>query len=77
MNVLGVEAYKVYYKANVTYPKGVMPECARAHQFSWDCFNARGLGIVFKKPGKKETINGGLVFEKTEKGWKGEDGRIY
>ncbi len=80
INIFGVEAYKVEYKANVTYPKGILPECLGDNwptNIYWKCFNARISGIVSKHPGQKETINGEIVFEKTEKGWKGEDGEIY
>jgi hypothetical protein len=34
-------------------------------------------GDIFRLPGQKETIRCVLIFKKTEKGWKGQDGKIY
>lgn len=81
----GVEAYKIEYTANVTYPKGILPECI-VNGFNWppeifykcqNAFETQDSYKVFKQPGQKEIIRGELLFEKTEKGWKGEDGNIY
>ena len=78
--LMGTEAYNVEFKANVAYPNGVISECAvekwPSNIYS-QCFDARVRGVVPKKVGEKEVITGEILFEKTEKGWKGEDGKIY
>jgi hypothetical protein len=79
-NLNGVEAYVVEYSANVTYPKGALPQCAgeeaRQH-YNQECFLAMGQGYLIRKVGQKEKMEGQILFEKTEKGWRGQDGKIY
>jgi hypothetical protein len=79
--MFGVEIYQVEYKASVTYPNGILPECIGDNWPSniyWKCWDGRIVNhIDSKRPGQKEIISGVLVFEKTERGWKGEDGKIY
>jgi hypothetical protein len=79
-NLNGVEAYVVEYSANVTYPKGALPQCAgeeaRQH-YNQECFLAMSQGWLIRKVGQKEKMEGHILFEKTEKGWRGQDGKIY
>lgn len=85
-NVLGVEAYVIEFAATVTYPKGFMPECIGSNKvgrYNETCFRAQMMAgpneafDLFKEPGHKKEIKGTLAFERTERGWRGEDGQLY
>ena len=38
---------------------------------------APGVGIRANRKGTVETVNGSYEFQKTENGWKGQDGNVY
>lgn len=79
-NVGGVDSYILEYSAEISYPKGLMSQCvgaAGSNQFSFECFNALSNRVQPKKVGQKDTVNGRLQFQTTERGWRGPDGNIY
>jgi len=76
MNIFGVEGYEVEYRALVIYLKGILPECADKKNKSLKCIGARREGVI-RHPGESRSFKGKIHFEKTEKGWRGEDGKIY
>lgn len=85
-NAFGVSVYEMEYEATVEY-------ISNACEIGFGRAIEGGLGGVspisdkpsplecmagrIHKKGEKETIKGKLVFEKTEKGWKGPDGQLY
>ena len=75
----GAEVYKLEYVATVVYPKGVMPECIELiKQSVYHCVFAQSIrDIDFKPVGHREKIAGHITFQNTERGWQGEDGKIY
>lgn len=72
--MFGVKFYVVEYEAQIRWPKGLNTECLGDNsQFKgWDCWMKEA-----RAPGKIEKLQGNLTFEKTERGWKGENGEIY
>lgn len=77
--VMGSQTYAVEYQAVVEYPAGVRPECvSRNGSFpGWRCSIAASQGLRPKSVGEREVMAGELIFEKTERGWKGQDGNLY
>lgn len=63
--VFGVKVYRLDYAAELEYA-----------QDEPDAFGNTG-GSGLHKKGDIVKRNGSLRFEKTEKGWKGQDGEIY
>lgn len=66
----GVESYAYEFKAELSFPKGLMPECVDDSHFDINCFGARNNGVVPRKPGAHETKLGKIIFEKAENGWR-------
>lgn len=78
--VFGVRVYVMEYSASVRYPKGLRPDCIRSgNAFAgWDCFHAQSQqGIRPQPAGSTETMTGELTFQKTERGWRGQDNVLY
>lgn len=75
MKVLGMQAYRVKYKAVVVFPQGNhrFHKCKREPQF---CFLEKMRGPI-QQPGSSAIWEGELVFRKTDQGWEGPDGRMY
>jgi hypothetical protein len=64
--VLGQKFYTMEYSADVTYLNDIKTRVGNALEFT-----------VRNKAGDKGTETGKLEFQKTEKGWRGEDGNVY
>ena len=82
--LLGREIYELEFAAEIGFPKGLIPECTdKALNEAPDntrvsCNNATKLrGLIPKEVGSQEEMTGKLVFQKTEKGWRGADGQVY
>lgn len=77
----GVKLYILEYEAEIRYPKGLnlkYKRCLDTSQFQgWDCYLASMGGLKVRDKGQSEKLNGEIVFEKTEKGWRDELGNIY
>lgn len=74
-NLMGIKVYEMEYEAEVRYPKGLNTECLNPSGWAeyfcdLDGGPAYPAGQITKQKGK-------LVFEETERGWKGQDGHIY
>jgi len=63
----GVKQYKVYFEAEV--------ECSANEYVGDPDLYHLGIGGSHKKG--LERITGSMIFEKTERGWKGEDRNVY
>lgn len=80
LNIDGGESYVLEYVVTVVYPKGVMPECVEVSKqgtYNPLCFVAQLRGASFKPVGHREKMPGDVTFENTERGWRGEDGKLY
>lgn len=66
----GVELYVLEYQMEVSYPKGIMPECVDKSHYNGKCFDAQLNGVQPKKVGAREIEKGRMLFEKAEKGWR-------
>ena len=91
VNAPGVEAYQLFYRAVVEFPQGVSP--SRREQSLFDQLLNVGedqgammalsqIGFQVTKGNKldKYTVmesNASVNFQKTERGWLGQDGRVY
>ncbi len=79
LNIGGAEGYKLEFVVNVVYPKGVMPECVEVSKqgaYNPQCFAAQLRGASFKSVGHREKMAGHITFQNTERGWRGEDGKL-
>jgi hypothetical protein len=81
MNMMGMEGYVMDVTAVVIFPQGVNTEClkGRGNSFSMKCIGLatgadRGLVLA---PGARKTFSSRVGFQKTERGWRGDDGVIY
>lgn len=72
----GVKLYTIEYEADIKYPKGVNSNCSRTEFTGWDCWFAAIGGGQIRQKGEIEKRRGKLIFERTEKGWKGPDGQL-
>lgn len=72
--MFGVKFYKVEYQATISWPKGLNTQCLGNNQDfkGWNCWMVETRNV-----GQAENLTGELGFEKTEKGWKGENGNVY
>lgn len=72
--MFGVKFYKVEYQATISWPKGLNTQCLGNNRDfkGWDCWMAETRDV-----GQVENLSGELGFEKTENGWKGENGSVY
>ena len=70
-SILGTELYMVSYKATVTFPKGIRPECVSTggRFVNWDCYNASLFGLPPQPPGARVTFDSTIALRKTERGW--------
>jgi hypothetical protein len=70
---LGVEVYELEFEAEIEYLADVKKDpfggLVPINEFCFLC--------TTHKKGERQKIVGSLTFEKTEKGWRGEDGKIY
>jgi len=66
----GVEQYILEFQMEVSYPKGLMPECVDNSHYNSKCFDAQLNGVRPKKIGFREANQGKILFEKAEKGWR-------
>lgn len=71
MDVYGQKFYTLEYEVVIKYPKGINPQCATGNTAYTPC----GL-LKVRAPGQLEKLTGEVDFEKTERGWKGDDGRL-
>ncbi len=81
-DVMGTKIYSLEYQAEIEFTA----DCYWGGPFGGfevmtgepSLFNAfRYQGKKRAKQGQRKAISGELVFEKTEKGWRGQDGKIY
>ena len=80
LNIAGAEGYKLEFVVTVVYPKGVMPECVEVNKqgsYNQQCYAAQLRGASFKSVGHREKMAGHVTFQNTERGWRGEDGKLY
>jgi hypothetical protein len=72
--MFGVKFYKVEYQATISWPKGLNTQCLGNDRTfkGWDCWMAKTRNV-----GQAENLTGEIGFEKTENGWKGENGNVY
>lgn len=70
----GMERYTVEYEAEVEYLKDCMKDAM--HRIVEDP-GAAPIGCTRLKKGQRDTWRGLLTFGKTERGWKGTNGKIY
>ena len=76
--VSGVKIYKMWFTATVDHPAGVNPECVNSNKAPIDCLAyASRASQLIRAPGQSATYEGVLQFEQTERGWLGQDGRLY
>ena len=78
--VFGMRVYVMEYSASVHYPKGLRPDCIRSgNSFAgWDCFYDQSQKGIRPQPvGSTETLTGQLTFQRTERGWRGQDNVLY
>ncbi len=68
----GVEEYIVEYQATIRWPQGHNTACVDLEHVYRDCWGVSPRGV-----GQVETLAGELRFEKTERGWRGENGKLY
>ena len=77
--VFGVKVHVIEAQWEVVLPEGLNPECIpnKGGQGSYNmtCFMRMSEG--FYPRGHRLQFKNEIVFEKTEKGWKGQDGRLY
>ena len=66
--LFGYEAYVIEYRATISWPQGLNRNLACSRP--WGCGRTRDVGEL-------ETLSGTLTFEKTERGWRGENGQLY
>ena len=71
--MFGVKLYEVEYHATISWPKGLNTRCLGDGPKGIDCM----MGAKTREVGQAENLKGTLKFEETEKGWKGENGKIY
>jgi hypothetical protein len=80
-NTFGMHQYVMELEIDVFYPRGFHPECIPPANFTYDCYFA-GLkigvgGEKFARPGTRTTKKIERAFVKTERGWQGQDGKLY
>ncbi len=66
----GVEQYILEFQIEISYPKGLMPECVDNSHYNSKCFDVQLNGVRPKKIGTREVEHGKILFEKAEKGWR-------
>lgn len=66
-----------YYRVREEFLDGITPGIVidKPMRFGWGEVNMFGLKKAH--PSMREKLSGKLLFEKTEKGWKGMDGKVY
>jgi hypothetical protein len=66
----GVPGYVVSYRATLSFPEGLRPECtAPGSSARMDCFSAGIFGLPAQPVGARPTYESKIFFRKTEKGW--------
>ncbi|MBO9544154.1 hypothetical protein [Caulobacter sp.] len=70
-SVYGTEFYVVSYRATVTFPQGIRPECVSASGrfVGWNCYNASLFGLPPQPVGATVQFNSTIPLQKTERGW--------
>ncbi|MDR6624852.1 hypothetical protein [Caulobacter segnis] len=70
-SVYGTEFYVVSYKATVTFPQGIRPECVSAggRFVGWNCYNAGLFGLPPQPAGATVKFDSTIPLRKTERGW--------
>lgn len=86
---LGVKIYAVefnseiefleecYYRTRDKFLDGQVPGIVIDKPVNFGFGEINMFGLKKAEPGMKEELNGVLLFEKNEKGWKGMDGNVY
>ena len=79
--LFGQKIYELSYKAVIELPNGANHECKVDKNFNFDNFHKSNMCAVNNRqywpPGQKLNYNENILFEKTERGWKGSDGALY
>jgi len=70
----GYEEYVIEYRATISWPQGHNTACTDRQVFTWDCWMHYNSA---RREGERETLTGTITFEKTERGWRGENGQLY
>lgn len=85
------DSYQLEYKAEIEFlatgawSRGSAMDSSTSFGFSTEQVAANALaqftgsifGAMNVRQGQRETVTGVLRFEKTEKGWRGQDGQVY
>ena len=76
--VQGVKVYTLEYEATIEFLEDCWWRGPRMG-FSWLSKREPRMISLYNRAraGQRELITGEMEFKKTEKGWRGEDGRIY
>lgn len=72
MQMAGIPMYRFFYEAQITFPIGYRPECAKGGRGGWQCmdFAAPGYsGLPPIAPGGTLRYTGTVEFQLTERGW--------
>jgi hypothetical protein len=72
----GIRFYILDYKAEIEYPNGQNTQCF-TKSAGWECAQMNVFHVKAHQKGEKIKRHGEITFEKTEKGWMGQDGNIY
>lgn len=74
VDILGTKAHVIEFEAELSYPKGWNVQCLgeAGKQNIIGCMMADSHEV-----GATEVTKGEVIFEKTEKGWRGPDDNIY
>lgn len=77
--IYGQKIYSLEYRAQVVLPAGLNPECKPIpdRMPNFKCVAAMDWYHRYYDPGAIQGFSGSSDFEKTEKGWKGQDGNVY
>jgi hypothetical protein len=69
----GPKRYVMELEITIRFPQGYYPECMQRHHFHCP------MPAVFKfmAPGETFTVTAPHQFIKTERGWRGPDGKLY
>ena len=78
-NASGISIYIIEYEAKVMFPKGLNPQCSPSmqRQDHWVELRCLRNELEFILAGESRLFKGSAEFQKTENGWRGQDGKLY
>ena len=66
----GQKKYTLEFESEVSYPKGVLPQCVDTSHFDMSCYNAQLRGARPYPVGARVKHHGKMIFEMTDNGWR-------